>query len=159
MLLRNLLFIITVFAVSTNIFPAVATENIQETPHQSLKQLLVNKDRTKTGIRRLRQILDLNPEQEQQISEIYSTYRENISPIRSELRTEEKRLQELMVGTSSEDQLREQHKTIVNLREELADLYFEGILEIREVLTPEQRYRFREMIQQYRQNLGRRFSR
>lgn len=60
-------------------------------------------------------------------------------------------------STTTRNQLEAQHRTITNLRQDLADLHFRQMLDIREVLTPAQRAELAQHMAQKRQ--GDRFQR
>jgi Spy/CpxP family protein refolding chaperone len=57
-----------------------------------------------------------------------------------------------MVGNASEGTIRAQHEVVQDQALELADLRFESMLEIREILTPAQRAQAAELMEERRQN-------
>lgn len=100
---------------------------------------------------RLSQELNLTPDQETQIRTIFEAAKADTADEREELRAARQELQALLAGDASESALRQQHGVIQDLRAELSDRRFEGILDVREVLTPEQRDRFVELSAERRQ--------
>jgi len=100
---------------------------------------------------RLSQELNLTPDQEAQIRTIFEAGKADTESDREALRAARQNLQALMTGDASESELRQQHDRIQSLRAELGDRRFEGVLDVREVLTPEQRQRFSELAAERRQ--------
>ena len=105
-------------------------------------------------LERLSQELDLTPDQEAQIRTIFEGARADTAGGREELKAAREELKALLAGNASEAELRQQHDAIQSLREELGDRRFEGILDVREVLTPEQRTRLTELHAGRRQRRG-----
>ena len=56
----------------------------------------------------------------------------------------------MMQGNASENDLRNKHQEIVSLRQQMGNLRFESMLEMRKVLTPEQRQQFVQLMQERR---------
>jgi Spy/CpxP family protein refolding chaperone len=122
-------------------------------PDRILAQNAPEMEETKPD--RLIQKLNLTPEQQQKIKDIRSKYRGQISQQMTEFRTERQKLQELMAGNASNDELRSQHQQVAQTKDQLENLHFESMLEMRAVLTPEQRVQFAQMVQQRRQKYTR----
>lgn len=101
--------------------------------------------------------LDLSEEQRQQIAEIQEKYAPEIQQNQEELRSAYEELREMMVGNTSDEVIRQQHQEIGLMRQDLADLRLEGLLEVREVLTLEQRQELADMMQERRQAWSERF--
>lgn len=97
--------------------------------------------------------LNLTENQKRQIEAIHKKYQGQIENRRITLYTAHQELHEMMVGISSNTQIRAQHRKISSLREELGDLRFERTLEIRGLLTPEQRAQLGDMVQARRDRL------
>jgi Spy/CpxP family protein refolding chaperone len=49
-----------------------------------------------------------------------------------------------MASTASQNQIREKYRQVETLKQQVADIKFESMLAMREVLTPEQRRQFAE---------------
>lgn len=98
------------------------------------------------GMKRVLNQLDLTPEQTQQVETIQQQFRANNEPLREELQTQHQQMRSLFSNDATVDELREQHQAVKDLREQFADNRFEQMLQIREVLTPEQRDRLAELM-------------
>ncbi len=55
-----------------------------------------------------------------------------------------------MTGNASDDQLRQQHQEMQALRQQVETRRFETMLQIRKVLTPEQRAKAAQLMQEHR---------
>ena len=94
----------------------------------------------------LLQELDLTEEQQQQIKQIHSRYRQEILQKRSNIAKLQQQLSDMMVGTEPEELLRATNQQLNALRQEIGTLRFESMLATREILTPRQRKKFRELV-------------
>ena len=63
-------------------------------------------------------------------------------------------MRSLLANDASEEQLRQQHQNIQGLRQQLGNNRFETMLQVREILTPEQRTQMAELIEQKRGRRG-----
>jgi Spy/CpxP family protein refolding chaperone len=95
------------------------------------------KDKGKRG--ELFQQLNLSEVQKQQIASIRQKYQTPMRQIHEQLRATHDELEQLMAGTGSEAAIRSKHQEISSLAQKLADLRLESTLEIRKVLTGDQR--------------------
>jgi Spy/CpxP family protein refolding chaperone len=86
--------------------------------------------------------LNLSTEQKQKILEIRNKYQKQIGESRSNLTANQKELKEMLAGNNSPDTIRDRHREVVNYRQQLSDLTLDRMLEIREILTEEQRSKF-----------------
>jgi protein CpxP len=100
---------------------------------------------------RLIETLDLSEAQVAQIRAIREGDRDTMQALHANLRTEREAMHDLMAGTASEAELRAQHEEIQTLHREVADLRFENMLAVRNVLTPEQRTDLSERMEQRRE--------
>lgn len=107
------------------------------------------------GIDRLSQQLDLTSEQSEQIEAIQEQSETENQALFEQLQTNRQQMQSLLTSDAARQQLQANHQQEQNLRQELSNNRFETMLEIREVLTPEQRTQMAELVSQHR---GRRFS-
>ena len=107
----------------------------------------------RSGGARLMEQLNLTAEQRQEIQEIRNEYQDKLEGRHQELRQAQDQLRELMVGIASDGDLRGQHQRVLGLRQGMAELYFDQMLEIRAVLTEEQRQEFSQLMQQRRQEM------
>jgi Spy/CpxP family protein refolding chaperone len=92
--------------------------------------------------------LDLTPQQTQQIQAIRQQYQAQLTQRRQAMRQAHQELRDLMAGNASADQVRQKFNQVKELRRTLADTQFESMLAIREVLTPTQRQKFADRLQQ-----------
>lgn len=147
---------------STSLFLASATIAVKSNP---VKSAAAN-DQTPTEITRvdlakhgkkfnrgdrgkiLQEQLELSTEQTQQIETIQQQSKSATEALRQQLRENHQQMQSLIASDASDDELRQQHDRIQALRQQLNDSRFETRLQIREVLTPEQRNRLAELMQQ-----------
>ncbi len=83
--------------------------------------------------------LNLTAEQKTKIDKIRAAQKEKVAPVAEQLRAEMETLRTMMQGDATDAQLREQHRKVHALRSTLGDAWFESILQIRAILTPEQR--------------------
>lgn len=96
--------------------------------------------------------LNLTPEQTTQIQQIRQKYQNQIGNLRNNLRSEQQKLKEMMNSDQPTANLRTQNQKIVALNQQLHSIRFESMLEIREVLTPQQRQQFTQMMEQKGKN-------
>lgn len=99
---------------------------------------------------RLIEELNLTSEQQQQMQGIKARYEPQMVQLREEIQTERQKLQTMMTGSESTENIRAQHQTIANLNQRMRSLGFESMMEMRQVLTPEQRQQFAQMMNQRR---------
>ncbi len=104
----------------------------------------------------LLQQLNLNQQQMQQMQAIRQKYRSQIAPRQQALRQARQELATLMNSTASASQIRSKNQQVEELQQQLQKLRFESMLEMREVMTPEQRAKFVQLMQQRRQQKGER---
>ena len=100
------------------------------------------------GWERMLQQLDLTPEQREKIDEIQAESRREYETLSEEMRDSHQQMQSLLSSDASSNELRQQHQQMQRLHQQMSDRRFETMLEIREVLTPEQR----AQMAQFRQN-------
>ncbi|MBD1888055.1 Spy/CpxP family protein refolding chaperone [Coleofasciculus sp. FACHB-SPT9] len=104
----------------------------------------------------LLQQLNLTQQQMQQMQAIRQKYRTQIAPRQQALRQARQELATLMNSTASASQIRSKNQQVEELQQQLQKLRFESMLEMREVMTPEQRAKFVQLMQQRRQQKGQR---
>ena len=104
--------------------------------------------------------LNLSDSQKEQIQTIRGNYRSQIETKSNAIRQANDTMKTLMAnGNTSRSQLETQHRTLAGLRQDLANLHFQQMMDIRDVLTPSQRESFATQMQQRNQNNGDRRSR
>lgn len=106
------------------------------------------------GPSRFMEALDLTPEQVEQMQDIRNRYQPQMKEKRDEMQTARESLHNLMMSDASSEEVQGQYEQVSRVREEMARLHFESMLEMREVLTPEQRQEFGDMMEQRRGSRG-----
>jgi Spy/CpxP family protein refolding chaperone len=102
------------------------------------------------GKQRLMQQLNLTPEQKQQLREIQQEYSSQIEQQHRELARAQQELATMLIGTTPSGEIRQQYAQVETLRQEHGALRFESMLEMRDVLNPQQRRQFGQVMQQRR---------
>ena len=92
--------------------------------------------------------LELTTQQTREIAAIRQTYMARIATTHNELQQAQARLTEMMAEDTSTRSLRRQQKAVRELQADLSDLHFDGMMEIRGVLTSEQRAEFAQLVAQ-----------
>ncbi|MGF1588312.1 MAG: Spy/CpxP family protein refolding chaperone [Pleurocapsa sp.] len=132
-------------------YVARANSEISENSTMQVSQMKHGKSGGRgTGMERLMQQLNLTPEQSEQIKAIKEQSKAENQALMEQMQTSREEMRSLLAGDSSPEQLRDKHQAIQNLHQELGNNRFETILEIREVLTPEQRTQMADLIEQRR---------
>ena len=101
---------------------------------------------TRRSTTSLFQQLDLTSEQQQRIKKIHLQYKRQIRKKKAELTRLQQQLSDMMVGTEPVELLRTKNQQLSILRQEIGALRFESMLATREILTPQQRQKFRELV-------------
>ncbi|BAQ63813.1 hypothetical protein GM3709_578 [Geminocystis sp. NIES-3709] len=92
--------------------------------------------------------LNLSTEQQQQMQSIRTKYQPQMETLKQQMRTEKDKLRQMMTNNDSQNNLRSQHSKITSLSQQMGDLRFQSMLEMREVLTPEQRQQWNQMMEE-----------
>jgi Spy/CpxP family protein refolding chaperone len=98
--------------------------------------------------------LDLTDEQREEIRTIQAKYADDLGPNNQNLNTAYQELRTMMIEDTSEDLIRSKHDDIRTMRQQSADLRFESMLEVRQVLTTEQRQELADLMEQRRGRHG-----
>lgn len=96
--------------------------------------------------------LDLNATQKQQLEAIRQKYQDQMKSVSEQLRANQNQLRTLMSGNGSDKEIRAKHTQVNNLRQQLGEMRFNSMMESRQVLTPEQRQKFSQLMQERRGN-------
>ena len=144
---------ITILPLGAN---AAMAQNIGENTTMEWSHQNKHADRRgmRGGIDRLVQQPDLTSEQSKQIEAIREQSESENQALFEQLQTNRQEMQSLLTSDAAREQLQANHQEGQNLRQELGDNRFETMLEIREVLTPEQRAQMAESMTERR---GRKF--
>ena len=110
-----------------------------------------------SGITKLIEQLDLTSEQSEQIEAISERAKTENEALFEQLQTNRQEMQSLLASDASPEELRANHQQVQNLQQELGNNRFETMLEIREILTPEQRTQMAELMEQRKDRRGDRY--
>lgn len=96
------------------------------------------------------QELGLSLQEVDQIRAIRKKYRGQITQQRQELKQAQANLENMIASTASTDEIRQKHSQIQSLRQQLEEAQFNSLLEMREVMSPEQRSKYVQLMQSRR---------
>ena len=100
------------------------------------------------------QQLNLTPEQSQRIEAIKEEFQTKNAAIDEQMEDNYQERRGFLTSDASVEELRAKHQEIQTLRQQLGNNRFEMMLELREVLTPEQRSQLAELMEQKRNRRG-----
>jgi periplasmic protein CpxP/Spy len=106
------------------------------------------------GVSKLSKELNLTADQIQRLEKMRVDSTGKNKERRLALRTAKQELSQLLQGNATADRIRQKRQQVQALQREISDLNFENTLAIREILTPEQRTKLQQIVQQRRQNRG-----
>lgn len=104
------------------------------------------------GIGNLAKELNLSQNQIQQLQKLRKSSQSQRKERRQFLQKTKQELAQLIQGSASSDQIRQKRQQVQSLQREIADTNFEQTLAIREILTPEQRVKLQQLMEQRRKN-------
>lgn len=130
-------------------FPSTIRQIAQNSPHHKRMG-------RGGGMEKMLEPLNLSDEQSQQIEAIKKQSSTDNETLHQEMQANHETMKSLLTGEASVEQLREQHQKMQALRQQLDDNRFETMLQIRAVLTPEQRTQMAELMAQKRERRGER---
>ncbi|NEO57442.1 MAG: periplasmic heavy metal sensor [Okeania sp. SIO3B5] len=139
------------FVIPLTISSVIATPNYNNNDQRITQTTKSQKSQsTEEGVF---QQLNLTQEQADKIVEIRQQHQQKIIQSLENLRGAQEELNQMIIATNTDNQLRQKHDEVLQLRRELAELQFNTILKIREVLTPEQLQQWSKLMQQRRESL------
>lgn len=100
------------------------------------------------GMNKILQQLDLTSEQSQQIEAIQEQSKTAGETLHEQMQTQKQQMRSLFDSDATPEQLTQQHQQLQNLRQQFGDNRFETMLQVREILTPEQRAEMAELMSQ-----------
>ncbi len=100
--------------------------------------------------------LQLTPAQMQQMQAVRDRSKATLQRQRQDLQQAQQELRRLMAGNTDRATLQQQHRQVQTLQQQLADSHFQTLLEVREILTVEQRQRLSDRLQSEREPRQRR---
>lgn len=128
-------------------------------PQESLRQYsdeIAQIPGPKPGIgnaERVFQQLNLSDAQKSQIKSIRDQYQPQLTSQRQAFQQAQQELRTLMTSNADSNQIREKHRQVMAIKQQLEDLHFQSMLAMREVLTPQQRTKLDELMKQRHQNM------
>ena len=131
------------------------TSNIQEQNNMGyLAQRMKHGKRGDRGQRmeKLLQQLDLTTEQSEQIKTIQEDSKATAEDLREQMQTQRQEMKDLLASDTNTEQIRAKYQETQSLHQQLGNNRFETMLQIREVLTSEQRAEMAELMEQHRGN-------
>ena len=148
--LLTILFTMTVgsniaFAVPINASSASLESNLIA---QSNRRLT----RKGEGSEALMKQLNLSSQQQQELTAIRQKYQGQMKQLREQLRQNQQELKTMMDGTTPANTIMAKHDQVMGLRQQLDKLRFQSMLESRDVLNPDQRKQFAQLMDQRREN-------
>lgn len=96
--------------------------------------------------------LDLTPQQSEEIDAIIQQSHNENADLKQQLQQTHEQMRSLFDSDASTAQLQQQHQQLQNLRQQLGDRRFNTMLQIREVLTPQQLTQLTQLREQYHRN-------
>jgi periplasmic protein CpxP/Spy len=96
--------------------------------------------------------LNLSQDQIQSLQKLRKNSQGQTKERRQTLQTSRQELNQLIQGNASSDQIRQKRQQVQTLQRGIADTNFEHTLAIREILTPDQRIKLQQLMEQRRQN-------
>ncbi len=100
------------------------------------------------------QELNLKDTQKEKIRKIHENYQESMKQKREAVKEAKKNLEQAMLSNTDDAALRKYFDSFQNARSEMMKLHFEQALEIRKILTPEQRKKFEEAKKKMKESKG-----
>jgi len=104
------------------------------------------KERWEENADRVHKKLNLTPEQENQLKAHRESHRKQMQTLREQLKAKRDQIRaELQKSDFNIEEVQKTHGELKALKSQVEDLRLQGILEVREILTPEQFNKFNEM--------------
>lgn len=155
-LVRRRRYLLTLVALILSVvysFPVFATApaNLFKNNFPHLITQTIIADRSNSSVQpeqtvSLFQQLNLTEQQHKQLNKIHHQYRQQIFKKKDTIAKLQQQLSDMMVGTESVELLRQKNQELNLMRQEMSSLRFESMLATREILTPQQRQKFRELV-------------
>jgi periplasmic protein CpxP/Spy len=144
----RLLTCLSIFLSIASILPARADLSLTQNNQSPNGQLKIPSG----NLNNLAQELNLSREQIQKLQQLRKNAQGKNKERRQTLQVAKQELNQLIQGNASANQVRQKRQQVQSLQREIADTNFENTLAIREILTPEQRVKLQQVIEQRRQN-------
>ena len=98
--------------------------------------------------------LDLSTEQTDEIRTIQAQSRESMTALGEQMQQAHEQMRSLLDSNATDAQLRQQHQQMQTLQQQMANQRFETMLQVRQVLTPEQQAALVERMESHRDQAG-----
>ncbi len=149
-MLRYWSFVCAAVVVSCSI-PKLAIANPERGTSQDVSQTTnfrqSDKDSPPMG---LFDQLNVTPQQKQEIQEIRDQHRVTLEQRQRQLQQVQQELNQLIASEAPEDQIRQKHDQLLQMTQDMRELNFDVMMQLRGILTPEQRARFAEIMENRR---------
>ncbi len=160
---RLLTFLSILLSIAPIILPARADLSLTSTKALSQQYLpwkTAQNNRSLNGelrippgsVSNLAKELNLSLDQIQRLQKLRKNSQNQTKEHRQTLQQSKQELTKLIQGNATSDQIRQKRQQVQSLQREIADTNFEQTLAIRELLTPEQRVKIQQIMEQRRQN-------
>ena len=100
--------------------------------------------------------LDLNPTQKESLAQLHKANKAREHELHQAAREAREAFEKAQASNASDAELRQSHDNMLKAREAMANLRFEGMLQVRKILTPEQNKKFAELRSQQHHERGER---
>jgi periplasmic protein CpxP/Spy len=144
----RLLTYLSIFLSIATILPARADLSLTQNNRSSNGELKLPAG----NLGNLAKELNLSGDQIQKLQYLRKNAQGKTKERRQTLQIAKQELNQLIQGNASTDRVRQKRQQVQSLQREIADANFEQTLAIREILTPEQRVKLQQIIEQRRQN-------
>ena len=154
-LIRRRPYLLTLVAIILSIiysFPVFANSTLllAKQLHYPITQTTIANSSTEINASKqslsLFQQLNLTQQQQRQISQVHHQYKQQIRQKKHSINKLQQQLSNMMVGTEPVELLRAKNERLNVLRQEIGALRFESMLAIRKILTPQQRQKYKELV-------------
>lgn len=144
----RLLTCLSILLSISPMFPAHANLSIAQNNQSPNSELKI----PASNLKNLTKELNLSRDQIQQLQNLQKNSQDKTKERRQILQAAKQELNQLIQGNASADRVRQKRQQVQSLQREIADTNFERTLAIREILTPEQRVKLQQIMEQRRQN-------
>lgn len=101
--------------------------------------------------------LDLTAEQQAKLKEIRVGQKDKIEAAHEKMKAARESLEHSLDNNASDTDIRKKHNDLQAARTQMEGLRFESLLQIRAILTPEQRKKFQDMKEDFKDRRGKKF--
>lgn len=135
--LATTLTVLSVFAFSNISFAQDINSYLLSDNTQAVSGFHNNNDRPK-----IKDVLNLTPEQAQKAKEMRERSKSKIMPIVESLKTERQKLRQLKESNASQEEIKAQKDKVIALRKQAQQIREQNMKEFETILTPDQKVKF-----------------